>query len=299
MPSPSHRHGGHDHGQDDHSHDFRDASRRSLIIVLTLITGYIVAEVIGGLLSGSLALLADAGHMLTAAAAIVMDLVAMWIADRPASVERTFGYYRTEILAALANTFSLWLIAAWIIFEAFHRAFVEVHNIEGWTVLLVGIGGLTINLVAAWILHTSSKHSVNVEGALQHVMADPLGSIGVIISGVLILTLSGTVENILVVDPILSVVIALLILWNTRHLIVSITNVLLEGTPERIDVFELCYEIEEVEGVTLIHDVHVWTITRVTRRSPPTSLWTPHTMRTRRVHLRKLSESRIATASGM
>ena len=299
MPSPSHRHGGHDHGQDDHSHDFRDASRRSLIVVLTLITGYIVAEVIGGLLSGSLALLADAGHMLTAAAAIVMDLVAMWIADRPASVERTFGYYRTEILAALANTFSLWLIAAWIIFEAFHRAFVEVHNIEGWTVLLVGIGGLTINLVAAWILHTSSKHSVNVEGALQHVMADPLGSIVVIISGVLILTLSGTVENILVVDPILSVVIALLILWNTRHLIVSITNVLLEGTPERIDVFELCYEIEEVEGVTLIHDVHVRTITRVTRRSPPTSLWTPHTMRTRRVHLRKLSESRIATASGM
>ena len=204
MPSPSHRHGGHDHGQDDHSHDFRDASRRSQIVVLTLITGYIVAEVIGGLLSGSLAHLADAGHMLTAAAAIVMDLVAMWIADRPASVERTFGYYRTEILAALANTFSLWLIAAWIIFEAFHRAFVEVHNIEGWTVLLVGIGGLTINLVAAWILHTSSKHSVNVEGALQHVMADPLGSIVVIISGVLILTLSGTVENILVVDPILS-----------------------------------------------------------------------------------------------
>ncbi len=299
MPSPSHRHGGHDHGQDDHSHDFRDASRRSLIIVLTLITGYIVAEVIGGLLSGSLALLADAGHILTDAAAIVMALVAMWIADRPASVERTFGYHRTEILAALANTFSLWLIAAWIIFEAFHRAFVEVHNIEGWTVLLVGIGGLTINLVAAWILHTSSKHSVNVEGALQHVMADPLGSIVVIISGVLILTLSGTVENILVVDPILSVVIALLILWNTRHLIVSITNVLLEGTPERIDVFELCYEIEEVEGVTLIHDVHVRTITRVTRRSPPTSLWTPHTMRTRRVHLRKLSESRIATASGM
>lgn len=256
-----HDHHGHDdHGHHDHSHDFRDASRRSLIIALVLITGYMVAEVIGGLLSGSLALLADAGHMLTDAAAIVMALVAMWIADRPASVERTFGYHRTEILAALANAFSLWIIAAWIVFEAYHRAFVEVPHIDGLPVLIVGIGGLLVNLIAAWILHGSSEHSLNVEGALQHVIADLLGSVAVVISAILILTLEGTVENIFVVDPILSVVIALLIVWNTRHLIVRITNVLLEGTPEHIDVFELCYEIEEVEGVTLIHDVHVWTI---------------------------------------
>ncbi len=256
-----HDHQGHDdHGHHDHSHDFRDASRRSLIIALVLITGYMVAEVIGGLASGSLALLADAGHMLTDAAAIVMALVAMWIADRPASVERTFGYHRTEILAALANAFSLWIIAAWIIFEAYHRAFVEVPHVEGLWVLIVGTGGLLINLAAAWILHGSSEHSLNVEGALQHVIADLLGSVAVVISAILILTLEGTVENIFVVDPILSVVIALLIVWNTRHLIVRITNVLLEGAPEHIDVFELCYEIEEVEGVTLIHDVHVWTI---------------------------------------
>jgi cobalt-zinc-cadmium efflux system protein len=254
-------HSGHDdHGHHDHSHDFRDASRRSLLIALALITTYMVAEVIGGLLSGSLALLADAGHMLTDAAAIVMALIAIWIAQRPASVERTFGYHRTEILAALANTFSLWIIAAWIIFEAYHRAFVEVPDINGWPVLIVGFGGLVINLAAAWILHSSSEHSVNVEGALQHVIADLLGSVAVVISAILILTLSGTVENISIVDPILSVIIALLIVWNTRHLIVRITNVLLEGAPEHIDVFELCYEIEEVEGVTLMHDVHVWTI---------------------------------------
>ena len=254
-------HGHDDHGHHDHSHDFRDASRRSLIIALVLITGYMIAEVIGGLLSGSLALLADAGHMLTDAAAIVMALVAMWIADRPASVERTFGYHRTEILAALANAFSLWIIAAWIVFEAYHRAFVEVPHIDGWPVLIVGAGGLLINLVAAWILHGSSEHSLNVEGALQHVIADLLGSVAVVISAILILTLEDRMgNNIFIVDPILSVVIALLILWNTRHLIVRITNVLLEGTPEHIDVFELCYEIEEVEGVTLIHDVHVWTI---------------------------------------
>ena len=141
-----------------------------------------------------------------------------------------------------------------------NAAFVEVPDINGWPVLIVGFGGLVINLAAAWILHSSSEHSVNVEGALQHVIADLLGSVAVVISAILILTLSGTVENISIVDPILSVIIALLIVWNTRHLIVRITNVLLEGAPEHIDVFELCYEIEEVEGVTLMHDVHVWTI---------------------------------------
>ena len=254
-------HGHDDHGHHDHSHDFRDASRRSLIIALALITTYMVAEVIGGIVSGSLALLADAGHMLTDAAAIMMALIAMWIAERPASVERTFGYHRTEILAALANAFSLWLIAGWIIFEAYHRAFVEVPHVEGFVVLIVGTGGLLINLVAAWVLHGSSEHSLNVEGALQHVIADLLGSVAVVISAILILTLEDSLgPTIFIVDPILSVIIALLILWNTRHLIIRVTNVLLEGTPEHIDVFELCYEIEEVEGVTLIHDVHVWTI---------------------------------------
>ena len=257
-------HDGHDHhghGHGGHSHDFRDASRRSLIIALMLITVYMVAEVIGGILSGSLALLADAGHMLTDAAAILMALVAMWIAEKPASVERTFGYHRTEILAALANAFSLWVIASWIILEAYHRAFVEVPSVDGWPVLIVGMGGLLINLVAAWILHGSSEHSLNVEGALQHVIADLLGSVAVVISAILILTLEDSIgSGIFILDPILSVLIALLILWNTRHLIGRITNVLLEGAPEHIDVFELCYEIEEVEGVTLIHDVHVWTI---------------------------------------
>ena len=254
-------HGHDDHGHHDHSHDFRDTSRRSLIIALALITTYMVAEVIGGLASGSLALIADAGHMLTDAAAIMMALIAMWIAERPASVERTFGYHRTEILAALVNAFSLWIIAGWIVFEAYHRAFVEVPHVEGFVVLLVGTGGLLINLAAAWILHGSSEHSLNVEGALQHVIADLLGSVAVVISAILILTLEDRVgSNIFIVDPILSVVIAILILWNTRHLIVRVTNVLLEGTPEHIDVFELCYEIEDVEGVTLIHDVHVWTI---------------------------------------
>ena len=234
----------------------RGASKRSLIIALALISTYMVAELVGGILSGSLALLADAGHMLTDAAAIVMALVAIWISQKEASVERTFGYHRTEILAALANTFALWAIAGWIVFEAYHRAFQEDVEVVGLPVLIVGIGGFLVNLAAAWVLHRSSGESLNVEGAFQHVIADLLGSVGVIISAALIMAFDWQIA-----DPILSVVIALLIVYNTRRLILSILNVLLEGSPEHIDVYKLCSDLEDMEGVTLIHDVHVWTIT--------------------------------------
>ena len=264
-----HEHGGHEHGGHDHAHDFRSASRKNLIIALTLISTYMLAEVVGGILSGSLALIADAGHMLTDALAIGMALAAMWVADKTASAERTFGYERTEVLAAMFNTIALWLIAGWIMFEAYHRSFgAEEAHVDGLPVLIVGTGGLLINIAAAWVLHRSSGHSMNVEGAFQHVLADLMGSVGVIISAVLILSfaqdnpadaLFGFDWNL--VDPILSVLIALLILWSSRHLMYTVTNVLLEGTPKHIDAYRLCNDIEEVEGVTLIHDVHVWTIT--------------------------------------
>ena len=215
-----------------------------------------IAEVVGGILSGSLALIADAGHMLTDAAAILMALMAMWIADKEASIERTFGYERAEVLAALLNLFALWLIAGWIVFEAYHRAFSETVEIDGWPVLIVGLGGLIINIIVAWILHGSSQHSMNVEGAFQHVLADLLGSVGVVVSAIFVLTLGW-----MIVDPILSVVIALLIVWSSRHLMTTVFQVLLEGVPKHIDVYSLCSDIEDVEGVTIIHDVHVWTIT--------------------------------------
>ena len=243
------------HAGRDHAHDLRGTSRRSLIFALVLISTYMVAEVVGGILSGSLALIADAGHMLTDAAAIVMALSAMWIAEKAASAVRTFGYQRSEVLAALANTIGLWLIAGWIAFEAYHRIFTEDTDVDGWPVLFVGCGGLLINLAAAWILHRSSQHSLNVEGAFQHVIADLLGSLGVVISAVLILAFGWTI-----VDPILSVLIAMLIVYSSRKLMFTVFNVLLEGAPEHIDVYRLCNELEEQEGVTLVHDVHVWTI---------------------------------------
>ena len=252
-----HGHDDHGHGGHDHAHDLRGTSRRSLIIALALISTYMLAEVVGGILSGSLALIADAGHMLTDAAAILMALVAMWIAEKAASVERTFGYQRSEVLAAMLNTIALWLIAGWIVFEAYHRTFgTEEPDVNGLPVLIVGTGGLLINIAAAWVLHRSSEHSMNVEGASQHVLADLMGSVGVIISAILIMAFDWQIA-----DPILSVLIALLILWSSRHLMFTVMNVLLEGAPKHIDVYKLCSDIEDQEGVTLIHDVHVWTIT--------------------------------------
>ena len=232
----------------------RNASKKSLIGALVLITSYMFAEVIGGILSGSLALIADAGHMLTDAASIGLALVAMQFATRAASAERTFGFHRLEILAALLNALTLWLIAAWVVVEAFQRL-QDVPEVEGLLMLSVGTVGLIVNVLAAWILHSSSEHSLNVEGAFQHVMADLLGSVGVVISGTLVWAFGWTLA-----DPIVSVVIAVLILLSTWRLLAKVVHVLLEGVPEHVDVFRLCSKMEDVEGVVLVHDIHVWTI---------------------------------------
>ncbi len=242
---------GHGHGHD-HAAELREASGRSLIIALVLIGGFMVAEVVGGILSGSLALLADAGHMLTDAASI-----ALWIAGRPESIERTFGYQGTEVLAAAFNALTLWAIAGWIVWEAVER--LRSHqdiDIEGGLMLIVGGMCLAVNVAAALVLHAGSKHSPNVDGAFRHVLADLVGSVGVIVSGVIVL-LTGWV----LIDPILSVGIAVLIVVSSWRLVLRSLNVLLGGVPDHIDLYAPCADIEGVPGVTLIHDVHVFTIT--------------------------------------
>ncbi len=252
---PGHdRHDGH-HRDDGHDHNHRGASRRRLVAALALIVSYMGVEIVAGVFSGSLALLADAAHMLTDAGAIGLALFAMWIANRPASIERTFGYYRTEVLAAMFNAFSLWVIAAWIFFEAYHR-FRDVPEVQGGIVLIAGGAGLVVNLVAAWILHRSAGHSLNVEGAFRHMIADLLGSIGVVISGVLTLAFGWWLA-----DPILSVLIGALVLASSWRLVSKVFQVLLEGSPAHIDMHRLCQAMEDVEGVTLVHDIHAWTIT--------------------------------------
>ena len=212
------------------------------------------AEVAGGLLSGSLALIADAGHMLTDAASIGLALGALHFSSRAASAERTFGFRRLEILAALINALTLWLIAGWVAYEAYHR-FRDVPEVEGGLMLAVGSIGLVVNIVAAWILHGSAEHSVNVEGAFQHVMADLLGSVGVVVSGILVWAFGWSLA-----DPIISVVIGALIVLSTWRLLGKVIHILLEGVPEHIDVYRLCHEMEEVEGVVVIHDIHVWSL---------------------------------------
>ena len=237
-----------------HSHG-RAGSRRNLTIALGLTVGYMVVELVGGFLANSLSLLADAGHMITDAGAIGLALLAMWIAGRPASIERTFGLHRTEVLAALANALALWLIAGLIFFESYRR-FLDVPAVDGRLMLVVGGVGLLVNLAAAAVLRPSAKESLNVEGAFLHVVSDVLGSIAVIGAGLLILTTGWVLA-----DPIFGAVIGLLIVISSARLLWKVLHVLMEGTPAHLDLHGLCQRLERLDGITGVHDIHAWSIT--------------------------------------
>ena len=239
----------HDH------HHYRGASRRSLLTVLVLIGAHMAVEMSGGVLSGSLGLMAHAFHMLTDVAAIGIALLAVWIATRPSSVQRTFGFQRAEVLVVMFNALALWLIAGWIFFEAFHRFGGHAH-VEGGIMLIAGSVGLGINIIAALTLYRSSRHSITVEGAFWHIMADLMGSVAVVASGALTWLFDWDI-----VDPIPSMFIVALILVSSSRLVAKVVHILLESTPARLDMYRLCSAIEDIEGVTLIHDVHAWTIT--------------------------------------
>ena len=250
-PWVAHGHGS--HGL--HQHDPRAASRRSLTIALILTVVYMLAEIAGGLAAHSLALIADAGHMVADVFAIGLALLAIWIAGRPASITRTFGLQRTEILASLLNALSLWLITAWIFFEAYRR-FMDPPEVQGFLMLGVGLGGLLINVIVAWTLHRSASESLNVEGAFVHVLGDLLGSIAVVVAGVLIAAFGW-----FILDPVFSVIIGLLILISSARLLWKVSHVLMEGTPSHIDLHQLCQRLEQEVGITGVHDIHAWSIT--------------------------------------
>ncbi len=250
--SHHHRHGGHGHRH--HDHDLRGSSRRSLKTALALIATFMVVEVVGGVLSGSLSLLADAGHMLTDAASIVLALVALHFSDLPASWERTYGYRRLEVLAALINALSLCVIIGGVLWEAYRRLR-TVPEVEGELMLGIGLAGLVVNVLAMLVLRRSAEGNLNVEGALQHIVADLLGSVAVVVSGALVWAFGWTI-----VDPILSVVISILIGISAWRLLAKVFNVLLQGVPEHIDLYKLCAALEDLPGVTFVHDVHVWSL---------------------------------------
>ena len=249
----AHQHGG--HGQHQHLSARAERSRRRLLIVLALTALYMVAEACGGWWTGSLALLADAGHMLTDVAALALALMAVWFGSRPATPSKTFGYHRLEILAALVNGVALVVMALLIFYQAYAR-WHDPREVESNLMIVVAVGGLVVNLACAWLLHGDHHDDLNMHGAWLHIMGDALGSVGAIIAGVL-MSAYGWYRA----DALFSAGIALLIVWSSWHLIKESTNVLLEGTPAHINLASVEEVIRATEGVEGVHDLHVWTIT--------------------------------------
>ena len=240
-----------------HDHGGRSAPRelRSLGVALALIAGFLVAEVVGGVLADSLALLADAAHMLGDAGSLGLALFAVWIAGRPPTPERSFGYRRVEILAALANGVVLVAIAIWIFVEAADRLTDPPSPLGGW-ILALGAIGLAVNVAAALAIAPARSGSLNIEAAFRHVLADALGSIGVIAAGATVL-LTGWAYA----DPLVSVGIGLLILWSSAAILRESVHILLEGAPTGIDAAAVGRTLARVEDVVEVHDLHIWTIT--------------------------------------
>ncbi|MDQ4122229.1 MAG: cation diffusion facilitator family transporter [Acidobacteriota bacterium] len=245
----------------DHSHSHNHASHRTerstrrvkLALILTCI--YMIAEAVGGYLTNSLALLADAGHMLTDVAALTLTLTAFWFAARPANPRKTYGYYRLEILAAFVNGVALVLISLWIFYEAYERFFAPAE-IKSAQMIAVAVGGLATNLLCAYLLHGSHEHNLNLRGAWLHVVSDALGSVAAISAGLMILFFGWTAA-----DSLSSALIALIIIFGSWRLIRESVNVLLEGTPSHINIAALEDTMLKTEGVQAVHDLHVWTIT--------------------------------------
>ncbi len=213
-----------------------------------------IAEAVGGWLVNSLALIADAGHMLTDVCALALTLGAIWFAARPATSKKTYGYYRLEILAAFVNGVALVLLSFWVIYEAVQR-WQSPPEIAGFELTLIAAGGLAVNLIAAYLLHSDHKHDLNMRGAWLHVMGDLLGSVTAIVAGLLILALGW-----LWADALCSVLISLIIILSAWRLIMESVNVLLEGTPRHINLSAVESAILHTDGVAGVHDLHVWTI---------------------------------------
>jgi len=244
-----------DHDHASHREHAATDNRRRLLAVLLLNAAYLVAEVIGGLAVNSLALLSDAGHMLTDVAALALALFALWFAARPPDPRRSYGFYRVEILAALFNGVALLAITAVIIVEAVRRL-EQPPPVGGLGLLIIAGGGLVVNLLGAYLLQHGHAHSLNIRAAFYHLLADALGSLGAILAGVFILAFGWTVA-----DPILAIGIAALIVVSAVGLVGEAVDVLLEAVPRHIDTEQLRAALLDLPGVIGVHDVHVWTLT--------------------------------------
>lgn len=251
-----HRHGAHSHHGPAHlGGDGVAGSQRRLSVALVLAATYMVAEVIGGLITGSLALLADAGHMLSDVVALALSLVAIRIAQRPANSSNTYGYRRSEILAALVQGVLLVGVSVFIFIEAIER-FREPREVMGGAMLGIAAGGLLVNLVGLAVLNSGRRDNLNIRGAWLHVLSDALGSVGAIVAGSVIWFGGPTWA-----DSLASVLIATLVIHASWSLLREAVDVLMEAAPAHIDVDRVRASIDELGGVLAVHDLHVWTIT--------------------------------------
>jgi cobalt-zinc-cadmium efflux system protein len=237
-----------------HSHSAAGTHAGRLTLVLVLTAGYTAVEVIGGLLTGSLALIADAGHMLTDALGIAMALVAIKLASRPATSSNTYGFYRLEIFAALLNGLLLFGVGAYVLYEAYNR-FSDPPDITGLPVMAIAAVGLAINLGSAYLLMEGQRISLNMRGAFLEVVSDLLGSLAVLVAGVII-----ALTDFNLIDPIVSIAIGAFVLPRTYRLTREALHILLEGVPRHIDMDVVRKHILDVDGVTSVHDLHVWSI---------------------------------------
>jgi cobalt-zinc-cadmium efflux system protein len=262
---------GHSHGAHDHGHDHGQAFDRgaqvhqreganarvtgALRAALIMTSVFMVAEVVGGVMSNSLALLADAGHMLTDVGALAFSLFVAWLARQPATPKRTYGYLRFEILAALLNGATLLAVSAWIIWEAIGRLR-NPEVVDTGVMFFVAVAGLIVNIISARMLHGSADHSLNVRGAYLHVLSDLLGSVAAIVAAILSRYLGWGLA-----DPVASILMTALIVRGSWKLVRESVDILLESTPSHIDVAVVRQKLESIEDVESVHDLHVWTLT--------------------------------------
>ncbi len=254
--SHSHDHGGHGHGFGAHALEARrEDSRKRMWVALAINVALLVAEAIGGILTGSLAVLADAGHLLSDVGSIVLALIAARLASLPAAGNRTFGYQRSEVLAALANGLLLVVVSIGIAIAAIGRLS-DPPGIDGAGVLALGVLGLVGNLAATLVLARGQREDINLEGVLRHSFADALGSLGVLLAGAFVLAGGSDI-----VDPIVGLLISGLVLVSSWRLIKEPFDVLMESAPAGLDVDGMGAAICREEGVRSVHDLHVWTVT--------------------------------------
>ncbi len=248
------------HAEHQHSHMHehqRTHNRQSLAIALIITAGIMILEFVGGIFAKSLALLSDAGHMLSDVSSLALSLIAFWFATRPPSGSKTYGYYRFEILAALFNGITLFIIVGFIVWEAVER-FASPPAVKGNMMIIIAAAGLLANLSSAWILlrKGDTKGNLNLRSAYLHVLGDALGSLGAIIAGLLVSLFSWNI-----VDPVISIIVALIILKNAWGVITHSFHILMEGTPITVDHKEVEKKLQEIPGVINVHDLHIWTIT--------------------------------------